>query len=176
MRGDEMSRIYEWVRSLVFYLILMTMVVNLLPDKKYEKYLQLFVGMVFLMLILSPFANLSGAEAQVAEAFSRLTFQNDAKMLRREIEDAEGARMEKLVEQYRDAIEMDIRRMAEEVGVECRNVEIVVDEEMDGGTFGRVIFVEMTVSDVENCAELSGRIGAYYGLKEGDIAIDLEDE
>lgn len=176
MRGEWMSGIYEWIQSLVFYLILMTMAANLLPDKKYEKYLSLFVGMVFLLLLLSPFADLSGTEEYVAEAFSRLTFQNDAKMLRREIEDADGARMKQLVEQYRDVIKTDIRRMAEETGAECRKVEVVLDEEIDGGTFGRVLFVEITVSKLEKRAELSERIGAYYGLQEGEIAIYLEDE
>lgn len=39
-----MEAVYEWIRSLVFYLILMTTVLNFLPDRKYEKYLRLFTG------------------------------------------------------------------------------------------------------------------------------------
>ena len=48
-----MEGIYQWIRSLVFYLILMTMLMNLLPDKKYENYLRLFTGVVFLLLFFS---------------------------------------------------------------------------------------------------------------------------
>ena len=46
-----MEAVYEWIRSLVFYLILMTTVLNFLPDRKYEKYLRLFTGMVFILLV-----------------------------------------------------------------------------------------------------------------------------
>ena len=33
----------------------MTVVTNLLPDKKYEKYFRLFAGMVLILLVLKPF-------------------------------------------------------------------------------------------------------------------------
>lgn len=196
--------IFQWIRSLVCYLILMTMVVNLIPEKKYENYLRLFAGIIFLMLVFAPFGNLNGVEEQVAEAFSRMTFQNEAKILKREIEDIDGARMTKLVEHYADAIELDLERMAKELGWECKQVAIQLDEELESGTFGRVTAVEMTVSDrkkydpdteetilktehmavVEKEArlekemkkELAARIGAYYGVEEGNITIHVEDE
>ena len=196
--------IFQWIRSLVCYLILMTMVVNLIPEKKYENYLRLFAGIIFLMLVFAPFGNLNGVEEQVAEAFSRMTFQNEAKILKREIEDIDGARMTKLVEHYADAIELDLERMAKELGWECKQVAIQLDEELESGTFGRVTAMEMTVSDrkkydpdteetilktehmavVEKEArlekemkkELAARIGAYYGVEEGNITIHVEDE
>ncbi len=176
MRGEWMEQILEWVRSLVYFLILMTMLGNLLPDKKYEKYLSLFVGMVFLMLVLSPFADLTGVEARTAEAFARLTFQNDAKLLRREIEDAESERMKKLVEGYEAVIIEDIRQIAEELEAGCKEIRVRLDEDLDRGTFGRVIAVDMVVSKAEAVADLRRRIGGYYGMEERTIAIHLEDE
>lgn len=86
-----MEEIYGWIGSLVFYLILMTMILSLIPDKKYEKYLRLFTGMIFILLVFGPFADLSGLEARMAGIFERLTFQNDAKLLQKEIEDAAGS-------------------------------------------------------------------------------------
>ena len=90
----------EWVRGLAFYLILMTVVLNLLPDKTYEKYLRLFTGMVFILLVFRPFADLTGLEARMAGAFERITFQNDAKLLKREIMEAEEVRLKKLTESF----------------------------------------------------------------------------
>ena len=55
-----MEAVYEWIRSLVFYLILMTTVLNFLPDRKYEKYLRLFTGMVFILLVFGPLGDLTG--------------------------------------------------------------------------------------------------------------------
>ena len=46
-----MEGLYEWIRNITYYLIFMTVVTNLLPDKKYEKYFRLFAGMVLILLV-----------------------------------------------------------------------------------------------------------------------------
>ena len=48
-----MEGLYEWIRNITYYLIFMTVVTNLLPDKKYEKYFRLFAGMVLILLAVS---------------------------------------------------------------------------------------------------------------------------
>ena len=191
-----MSGIFDWIRGMVFYLILMTMIMNLLPDKKYEKYLRLFTGMVFLFLVFEPLAEISGLEAEVAGAFERLTFQNNAMLLREEIEDADGKRMAKLVDGYADAVETDLRTMAEGISLECRDVQVQLNGDVESETFGRVQAVVMQVGlrsagreDVQEAdsrqarqkanrdiSELKKKIGEYYGLEESYIAINLEEE
>ena len=39
-----MKAIENWVKDIVFYMIFVTMVMNLLPDPKYEKYLRRLHG------------------------------------------------------------------------------------------------------------------------------------
>lgn len=151
----EMSGIFEWIRGMVFYLILMTMIMNLLPDKKYEKYLQLFTGMVFLFLVFEPLAEISGLEAEVAGAFERLTFRNDAMLLQEEIEDADGKRIARLADGYADAVETDLKTMAEGISLECLDVQIRLDGDVDSETFGRVQTVMMQVG-VRNTGVESG--------------------
>lgn len=199
-----MDMIYDWIRSLVFYMILMTMVMNMLPDKKYEKYLQLFTGAAFVLLVVSPFTDLTGLENQIAGVFERLTFQNDAKLLVREIEDADGERMNRLVENFETAVETDIRTMAENAELECLDVDVVLETDMDAGTFGTVQAVRVSVGDARDegaesaeaavggedadkvrerrvaasraVADLKSKIGEYYGVEERNIAITLKTE
>lgn len=191
--GAKMSGVYEWVRGMVCYLIIMTMILNLLPDKKYKKYLKLFTGVVFLLLVFGSFADLTGLEEQIAGTFERLTFQNDAALLKREIEDADGKRLERLTEGYKSVVEEDLKQMAEGNSLECISAEAVLDTDIENGTFGRVRQVTMQVryeaasasSDPESrnaqrlaasreIAKLRTRIGEYYELGEGNIAVTLE--
>ena len=183
----------EWVRGLAFYLILMTVVLNLLPDKTYEKYLRLFTGMVFILLVFRPFADLTGLEARMAGAFERITFQNDAKLLKREIMEAEEVRLKKLTESFQDAVELDLKTMAEGSGLVCKSVEIALNEDGESESFGALLSVKMEVAllgggenlsreEEENrrmeanreIAGLRKRIGEYYGLEEAFIEIRLE--
>lgn len=163
---------------MVSFLIFMTMIMNLLPDKKYEKYLHLFVGCLFLLLVVSPIADIGGVEEQAAEAFSRLTFANDAKILQREIEHAEQERMERLEAQYVEAIELDLRTMAEGLDVVCEDVEVVIENRMEEERFGHVNEVQLVLkgADEAEIRLLKGRIQAYYGVEERNIAIHLQSE
>lgn len=182
-----MNGIYEWVRSLVFYLILMTMILNLLPNKKYEKYLRLFTGIIFILLVFGPFADLSGVEERMAGAFERLTFQNDVKLLQKEIADTDGRRLLRLMDGYKEAVETDLRVMAEGISVECQSVEAVLETDTENSEFGKVLEVNMQVGLAGNKKEqriqanreignLKKKIGEYYGLEEGKITIYLEDK
>lgn len=153
----------------------------------------------------------------MAGAFGRITFQNDVKLLQREIADADGTRMKRLADSYRRAVETDLMTMAESAGLECRQAEAVVEEDPERPGFGSVLEVKLIVgipgsgspgplegdteafrgqgaetwSQEENGREaglerrrranreignLKTRIGEYYGVEEGRIRIDLEDE
>ena len=188
IRGRMMKGIYEWIRSLVSFMILMTAIMNLLPDKKYEKYLHLFSGMVFLLLFFAPLTDLSGLEAQMAGAFERITFQTDAKLLKKEIEDADGARMQQLILQYETVLEQELRTMAESVCAECTDVEVIMETNLEQEEFGKLREVMMVFHPEEHAeaeqmwdinrriSELRTQIGEYYGMEEGNITIIVENE
>lgn len=180
----------------MFYLILMTMVLNLLPDKKYEKYLRLFTGMIFIMLVFRPFLDVGGLEERMAGVFERITFQNDAKLLKRELEDAEQTRIQRLMDGYSQAVELDLKTMAEGFDVACSHVTAVLDSDPDSETFGSLTAVELEVRIPEEAvpgtenseaerekrlaanreiSRLKKKIGEYYGVEEGKIKIRLED-
>lgn len=194
-----MNWIYEWIRSMVFYLILVTMILNLLPDKKYEKYLRLFTGVVFILLATEPFADFTGLEERMAGAFEKITFRNDVRFLQEELADIDGRRLSRAFESYGEAVKLDIAAMAEDCGVECLSVGVRFEENSGSENFGALEAVSLNLRLKEerdgtattgNSAELRERrlaanrelsrlktkIGEYYGLEERKITIRLENE
>ena len=49
-----MEAVIQWVKNIVYYLIFISLVFNLLPKGKYEQYIRLFSGAVFLLIALAP--------------------------------------------------------------------------------------------------------------------------
>ena len=157
-----MQAIANWVKDIVFYMIFVTMVMNLLPDPKYEKYLRLFAGAVMILLAFGPLARITGMETAIAGMFEKIIFEDDV-------------RIAGFYERYRAAVESDIRTMAESDGLECVSVSARV---ADAGNLSHVKLVvrgEKNQAGAE-IASVRRKIGAYYGVEERDIEVDVERE
>lgn len=48
------DKIYGWVQNLSFYLVLVTALLQMLPDSDYRKYIRFFTGLVLIALLLTP--------------------------------------------------------------------------------------------------------------------------
>lgn len=46
--------LYEWVRNVVFYQILTSIIMNMIPKDAYQKYIRFFLGMLFVVIATQP--------------------------------------------------------------------------------------------------------------------------
>lgn len=61
--------IYEWMRNIAFYLVLITAVVHMVPDSDYKKYIRFFTGLVLILWILTPVLKLFGTDDKLADIY-----------------------------------------------------------------------------------------------------------
>ena len=61
--------IYEWMRNIAFYLVLITAVVHMVPDSEYKKYIRFFTGLVLILWILTPVLKLLGTDDKLADIY-----------------------------------------------------------------------------------------------------------
>lgn len=141
-----MSALYSWVGNLVFYLIFITVVVNLLPNKKYEKYLKLFSGMVFILLVIKPLTGGLRLEDKIAYYFETITLQNESEDLRKELTGMEEQRLGQMIAQYEDAVAKDVEAMAKDMEFYPVYTDITIDGTQDSPAFGTVTHIRMAVT------------------------------
>ena len=46
--------LYGWMRNLACYFIFLSAVMHFLPDNNYKKYIQFYMGLLLILLLLSP--------------------------------------------------------------------------------------------------------------------------
>lgn len=133
-----MDGLYGWIQNIVYYLIFVTVIVNLLPAGKYEKYLRLFAGCILILLVLQPVTGGLRLEDKIAGIFRTLSFENELGELNVDLEGMESRRMDELVKRYEEAAAEDIERMADVGGFESREVSVEIDWETDSPDFGKI--------------------------------------
>lgn len=69
--------LFGWVQDIAFYTLLMVVVLHVLPEKSQRKYLQFFMGIVLMILVISPFLSALGLEQQLDETYARQTYDQE---------------------------------------------------------------------------------------------------
>ncbi len=73
-----MKVVYQWISSILCFLIFITMVIALLPAKKYEKYIRFFTGMMLILLVISPLTKGLRQEDRIAYYFETITIKKES--------------------------------------------------------------------------------------------------
>lgn len=60
-----MEGLYTWLESLICYFVLLFAVLHVLPDNSYRKYMQYYMGLLLILVALSPLFKLSGVAGKI---------------------------------------------------------------------------------------------------------------
>ncbi len=142
---SDMEQLFEWIRSIIYYLIFITVVANLLPNKKYEKYIRFFAGMVLILLVLKPITGGLRLDDTLAYYFESITLKKEATELTGEIAKMDGQRLDKMITKYEDAVSGDLKAMAVSAGFNCNVSKAEINEDQDSKNFGHVVRVSLVL-------------------------------
>lgn len=93
--------LYEWIRSLAFYLVMVTAVIHMLPDSDYKKYIRFFTGLVLILLLMTPILRIFGMEQNISQLYENAEYEEKI----REIEEKSAYLYDVDGEQYLDEAE-----------------------------------------------------------------------
>ena len=78
--------IYSWIKCLAIFYILLTMLLHLVPTEKYQRYVRFFMGLVLMVMLVTPVLSLLEKSRQLPDSFSGLYQQEEQKRLELEME------------------------------------------------------------------------------------------
>ncbi len=149
-----MEELIGWVRNLVFYMVFLTLVLNLLPAGRYEKYVRLFAGTVLVLVAVRPFTSSLRLDEKISYYFQVFSYREEAADFERQLEEMEEKRLDELTERYEEEAEEAVRKMAEEAGMEPEAVEVTIGRDREKDSFGKITAVRV----LDEKEEDSGRI------------------
>ena len=141
--------IYGWIQDIAFYTILMEVVLHVLPEQGQKKYLQFFMGIVLIILVISPVLSAAGLDGQLDEAYARQTYDQELQEFQRRqqmIEESYESRLEERVEKAAEELEkleqepggtgeeQPAEEQEEEKSVEIPEIAIPVSPQGDGSS------------------------------------------
>lgn len=157
------AEIYQWVRTLAAFYILFTAVLQLIPDKKYERYIRSFMGLLLIYILSVPLLSIVKNSGAVIEDFSRNYNEEVSVLEKKETQNLQGFYIRKGFEQE---LTSQITKKCEEKGIKIQ--EVIVDIE------GEQISVSLTAGqslDLQQEGRLKDELRQELGIKEQNIRI-----
>lgn len=118
--------LYQWMKSLAFFHVLTTAILHILPDKRYEQYIRLFLGLLLVLLICTPVFSIIGKSEELLAGFRENYGKEEQARMETE---AEGIRETFLKNAYEQELKDQVQVILHEE--EIFSAETEVDMEKD---------------------------------------------
>ncbi len=75
--------LYEWIRNIAFYMVLVTAVTQVIPNQQYKKYVRFFTGLVLVLMMTTPILRLLGMEMDITNLYKDMEYEDQIEEFRR---------------------------------------------------------------------------------------------
>lgn len=170
-----MEFLYDWVKTLAIFMILISIVRNLMPRSHYEKYLRLFTGMLAVLLVIKPFTGLLGLEEDIDNLFSLDIYSQEMEAMKEEFVQAGSGFEDVLVSSYEEQMKKQIQILLKEEGVEAARIEFFVCMDETDKRYGSISRMEIYLGEEEKKGGQTGfpeiqtpKAGSWLEREEGE--------
>ena len=127
-----MAALLEYIKNIGYFLILMSLVNNVMPDNSYKKYCRMFCGLILVVLVINPFYEFLNYEGDIEDIFATASYESQVKDLESQIRISESATKNRVISEYESLIVKELQPIANKEGLyilEVR-VELIEGEEI----------------------------------------------
>ena len=156
------TELYQWMKSLAFFHVLTTALLHILPDKRYEQYIRLFMGLLLVLLICTPIFAVVGKSEELLSGFSNNYGREE--QVRMETE-AEGIRETFLKGAYEQELKDQVQGILRKEGIFSAKTEVDMEKELQ-----LTITLYGTVTEKQREA-VKNELERICGLRKGQYQI-----
>lgn len=142
-----MSVLKEVVRNILMYYIVLTVIMSLIGDSAYKKYIDVFTGLVLILIILNPIIRFFKADSVLDYQIQKNQLFAVTSQESQDLMVAEVKQQDMLVKQYKDIIAGEVSTQLENNELYPVAVDISIDEDMNSENFGSVEAIHVKYSD-----------------------------
>lgn len=142
-----MDTLLIYIKNIGFFLILVSVICNALPDNSYKKYCKLFCGLVLVVLVLNPFNEFLNYEGSIGDIFTNKSYQSKLTELEAGMKMMEEEQMELALKHYENELKDELKATADNEGLAILDVDVSYSDEDD---VFKLEWIHLYVTNKEN--------------------------
>lgn len=176
-----MAEITEWVKNYSMVFLLLTIISSLAAKKAYKQYIQFFIEMLLVVMLVTPFFQAAGMSEDFFDRISYDHFWQGLDSIKQDQEKLAFLDDTYYIRYYEEMIQADIALMAEDAGYAVSDVQVKMNAAYEVESIslevarqeGKQIIVGKIDSQPESAeiTALKKKLAEYYQLKEENIRV-----
>lgn len=139
---------FNWFKSIFIFSVLTTVIINILPNSRYERSIKLLLKSIMLIVIILPALKMFKLDEKMLNTIDTLLeLQINGEENNKQI--MYGDNKELMLNSVKDKVQKDIEKVFTEKGISCESVKVIVDEEDESETYGHVKSVNVKTGNKE---------------------------
>lgn len=133
----------SYIKNISMCIIFTAFVEMMLPNDNFKKYINLILGFITIIIILSPIKNFISTANQIDfKVFSASSkVENDLLLTQKDIE---SKQKDLIISTYKQQLEQQISKIvSEQANLKIENILIEVDEDFQSDTFSQIKYIEL---------------------------------
>lgn len=157
---------YQWMKNLAVFYILFTAVLHLVPDKKYERYIRSFMGLLLIYMLCTPVVAVLGKSGELLQSFSS-NYRQEKNLL--EQKEAEDLQAFYLYQGYENELAEKIRESLDGTGIKTADAAVNIE----GEKVSAVVYVQEEPTEEEE-RRIYNELREKFGIEKKDCRILAE--
>jgi len=146
---------YEWIKNIIIFLVLTTIITNLLGKSAYKKYVNLITGIILLILVINPLIKLLKLEDSLDYFFSSNYLLAETKDANIKFDGMEDMKKNTILKEYKEKLKEQIASILEVENLYIDSIVLTIDEGSDSLTYGQIDSLNIIASYVRTKEEES---------------------
>lgn len=163
----------HWLKSLAGGLCIMTVLLQLIPDGKFSKYVRFYAGLLFFLMAAHPAIRLLAGDGELERLLQLEFVKEEHYDMETAVKGMEDLKNEQVIQAYRKEVERQIYGITRAYQAEPQNVSV----QFDSDNIYQIEHIVMTVISSENTDTNAIReeIAGIYMLTQSDIIINVQE-
>ena len=142
-----MTYFVQWVKNIAIFYIIASLIMHLIPGKNYQKYIKLFLGIITIVLLMKPLADiLSIGDNYEKYLNGNYNFQMQ-ESLKNELKIVDELQKEAVIGDYKNKIKENIRNYIESLEIKYIDADIEIELNEQKSNFGGITAINIYVDN-----------------------------
>lgn len=128
--------LYSMVKNIIIYLIMMTVIMNLIGNSSFKKYIQIFSGIILIIIVVLPIINIFKASDKLSYYFNLNELQVNTNEMKNQILETDEGQSKTIISDYKKGLKTEINTKLTVHNLTATSIELVIEEDTKSSKYG----------------------------------------